>query len=193
MSATACTAPEEAIRQLLLRLSPGRRRHSLGVARCARQLALRFGADAQRAYAAGLAHDVARELDGEEILAVVGRAGVQPTEAERQRPVLLHGVAAEVLLRESGVSDPVILGAVRSHVAGGPGLDAVAKAVYAADLLEPGRGFARGLRGRARAAASLDEVVLLVAEALASYYRLKDLEPLPATRLMIEELRRTGT
>lgn len=152
---------------------------------------MRFGLDAERAFAAGLGHDVARELTDEQMLAAVGRGGGQPTEAERARPVLLHGAAAEVLLRESGISDPVVLAAVRNHVAGGPGLDDVAKAVYAADLLEPGRGFARGLRRRARAAATLDEVVLLVADALSAYYRLQGLEPLPGTRLMVEELRRS--
>jgi predicted HD superfamily hydrolase involved in NAD metabolism len=174
------------------------------VAREARDLARRFGFDEERAFAAGLGHDVARELDGAEILRAAGRGGVEPTAAERERPLLLHGVAGAVLLQERGLTDPVILAAVRSHVGGGPGLDAVSKAVYAADLLEPGRRFARGLRRRSRAAASgargardargasLDAIVLLVAETLAAYHSMQGLEPLPATRLMIEELRRKG-
>ncbi len=102
----------------------------------------------------------------------------------------MHGAAAEALLRENGVDDPVVLRAVRWHIAGGPALDDVAKAVYAADLLEPGAA-SRGSCGAGRSpAGSLDEIVLLVAEELAAYYRLKGFEPLAETRLMIEELRR---
>lgn len=53
--------------------------------------------------------------------------------------------------------------------------------------------FAGGLRRRAREATALDEVVLIVAEALAACHAAEGLTPLAATRLMIEELRRKGT
>ena len=133
---------------------------------------------------------MARELAGGEILSLAARGGIPFGERERREPILLHGAAGEVLLRESGVDDPVVLRAVRCHVAGGPGLDQVAKAVYAADLLEPSRRFAGALRRQVRRAATLDEVVLMVAEALAGYHEAEGRVSLPGTRLMIEELRR---
>ncbi len=191
MSVTGCTsASVRSIRLLLERLSPERRRHSLGVAQYARELAERFGFDPERSFIAGLGHDVARELPEERLAELAARCGGAPDGVAIARPVLMHGAAGEALLRESGVDDPVVLRAVRCHIAGGPALDEVAKAVYAADLLEPGRRFARGLRRRALAAASLDEIVLIVAEELAAHYRRKGFEPLDESRLMIEELRR---
>jgi predicted HD superfamily hydrolase involved in NAD metabolism len=191
LSVTGCTSVEvRAIRLLVERLSPERRLHSLGVARYARELAERFGFDPQRSFVAGLAHDVARELPEERLAALAARCGGGPDRAAIVHPVLMHGAAGEALLRECGVHDPVVLRAVRCHITGGPALDEVAKAVYAADLLEPGRRSAKELRRRALAAASLDEIVLMVAEELAAHYGRKGFEPLEETRLMIEELRR---
>jgi len=41
-------------------VKPGRYQHSLGVAQTARDMAIAFGADPEKAYWAGLMHDVAK-------------------------------------------------------------------------------------------------------------------------------------
>jgi len=136
-----CTA--EAIEDLLRTdLSRERQEHSRRVAELAGELCSRYGLDSAKGALAGLAHDLAREMDDGkvEVLAVRDGGGISALEAER--PVLLHGRAASVLLRDTlGVEDPEILDAVASHVTGRPCMGLLAKIVFVADFLEPGRGF----------------------------------------------------
>jgi 2-amino-4-hydroxy-6-hydroxymethyldihydropteridine diphosphokinase len=63
---------------------------------------------------------------------------------------MLHGPAAAERLRRDGVQDEEVLAAVASHTTGGAGLPTLAKALYAADYLEPGRDYAAELHGRLR-------------------------------------------
>lgn len=87
---------------------------------------------------AAAAHDLARHLPPEVLLAKAARLGVPTATAERHAPILLHGpVAAERLLRELGVTDADAVEAVRYHTTGRPDMGRVAQAVFLADKVEP--------------------------------------------------------
>jgi predicted HD superfamily hydrolase involved in NAD metabolism len=160
------------------------------VAATAADLSSRHGVDPRVSFLAGLGHDVARDLPERTLLVEAERMGLPISAEARRLPVLLHAEVGAGLLVRAGVRHPLILDAIRHHVFGGPGLSQEAKAVYAADLLEPGRCFGVLLRKRAAVLESLDEVVLLVARELLLYAYQAGQHPDPATLAMVEELER---
>ncbi|GFN22566.1 MAG: bis(5'-nucleosyl)-tetraphosphatase (symmetrical) YqeK [Thermoanaerobacteraceae bacterium] len=131
---------EEYAELLARRLSPGRLRHSLGVAEYSARLAAKYGASVEKARLAGLLHDYARDLTPQELVARAERAGLISHTVERKVPVLLHGPVGALLLREEvGIEDEEILQAVSRHTIGAPNMSLLDKIVYLADALEPGR------------------------------------------------------
>jgi nicotinate-nucleotide adenylyltransferase len=143
--------------------------------------------DPGQACLAGLAHDLARELPEAELLRLAAADGAPLRPWEKERPVLLHGRAAAVLLGQGAGAE--LRQAVADHVTGRPGMSALAKVVYAADFLEPGRGFlARTERHRALSL-SLDAQTAWVAERVSEYLRREGLAVAPPALALIEELK----
>lgn len=121
-------------------LSPARYAHSMRVADLARELCCRFSLDPAEGYFAGIAHDMAKELAPEELLALAGRDGSPISRIESEKPALLHGRAAAVMLqRDYEMEDGCIAQAVRHHTFGDPALEPLSLVVYVADKIEPGR------------------------------------------------------
>lgn len=124
------------------RLSERRYEHTMRVADTAESLALAHDLEADRARLAALLHDAAREMEPEVFLNLAGKWGLQVGTPERQSPKLLHGpVAAELAKRELGVDDEDVLGAVRAHTTGRPGMGPLALVLYVADKIEPARDY----------------------------------------------------
>ena len=124
------------------RLSTDRYLHTLRVARTASLLAVPTGVDRNRAWLAGLAHDWAREWSPRESLHFLEHHGQEVSSEERHRPVLVHGRIAALLLRQDfGFDDPEIAEAVSHHTLGRAGMGNLARLVFVADYLEPGRKF----------------------------------------------------
>ncbi len=117
-------------------VTPRRWEHIQRVADLAREIAKAAGADPERAYLAGLLHDVARELPEEELL----RRCPPQDEVERSHPRALHGCAGRQIAAEWGVTDPEVLEAIEGHVWGVAPENRIGMAVYVADTSEPGRG-----------------------------------------------------
>ena len=140
---------EHAVRESL---SPLRFLHSRNTALLSWDLCRRFGLDPWSGYLAGLSHDMAKPLGGEELFAMARRDGREISELERRKPMLLHGRAAAVLLRERfGVHNEEVLEAVAFHTEGKIGMGPLAKIVYVADKVEVSR---KRVDGRLRDLAS---------------------------------------
>ena len=123
-------------------LSPHRYAHCLGTAQCARELALRFGADADKAYLAGMAHDMSKWMKGKEYLRYAQEAGIQPDAYQLANPGLLHAqVSAHLLQTLFGEQDEDVLQAIRLHMGGAPNMRKLDACVCLADWIEPGRDF----------------------------------------------------
>jgi len=122
------------------RLKPFRVDHSVRVAETASELANLWGADAERAYLAGLLHDYARDESAKDLIDVAESRGLTVTDVDRFFPVLLHAPVGAVLVREKlEVSDPQVLQAIASHTTGAPVMSLLDKIIYLADMVEPGR------------------------------------------------------
>lgn len=132
--------PEEIRKDLEKRLKPGRLVHTLGVAKTAEELAVRYGAEREKAYLAGLLHDCAKDVpDGEQIHRAK-MAGISLSEAELRSPALIHAKLGAYYARERyGIRDEEILDAIRYHTTGRPAMSRLEEILYIADYIEPGR------------------------------------------------------
>ena len=115
--------------------------HTIGVAYTAASLAMRYGADMEKALIAGYLHDCAKHMSGEELLKICKKNDLEVSEVERENPAsLLHGKVGAFLAREKyGVEDEEILSAIYYHTTGHPAMTLLEKIVFLADYMEPGR------------------------------------------------------
>lgn len=121
------------------RLSEKRFKHSIGVAETAKAYAKILGADAQKAYMAGLVHDIAKEMPFDEMLELCKKGNVTPDSEELKNKALLHAPAGAAILKSLGIEDDDIKNAVRYHTVGRRGMSILEKIIYLADMLEPSR------------------------------------------------------
>lgn len=131
----------EKIKSLLKeRLSKKRYNHSINVADEARRLAERWDADPQKAYYAGLVHDICKELTPKEQLEMVMHSDMDVCEEEAKVSQLWHAVAGAYYVQNVlGETDAEILGAVRYHTAAHKGMTRLEEVVYLADLISADR------------------------------------------------------
>ena len=106
------------------------------VRRLAADLATVHEVDEELVDLAAMAHDLARAMPGDDLLAEARRLKIQTLPLEEQTPVLLHGpIAARWLEDTLDIHDREVIEAVRWHTTGRTGLGRVAKLVYLADKL----------------------------------------------------------
>ena len=124
------------------KLLPKRYVHSLNVADSARDLAERYGYDTEKAYFAGLVHDIMKNASDEEQLQIMEKGGIILSRTEKNNPKLWHAMAGECYLRtEMGITDKEILSAVRYHTTGKAGMSLLDKIVYIADYISVERDY----------------------------------------------------
>jgi len=137
---------EEKLKTLL---NPQRFRHSLSVRDTAVAMAEKFGVDAEKARIAGLLHDCAKELGADVQLAMCRELEIELDGYELDNPGLIHAkLGAELAKCWFDVNDPEIVEAIRWHTLGRPGMCDLAKIIFVADMIEPGRKYpeVEGLR-----------------------------------------------
>src|ERR671916_2570936 len=171
------------------RLSEGRYGHTLRVADTAEDLARVHGLDPVRARLAALLHDAAREMEPEEFLRLAEAWELHVGGPGRQSPKLLHApVAAELAQRELGVEDQEVLGAIRAHTVGEPGMGPVAIALYVADKIEPARDYPSVGRIRALAGRDLGEAAAEALRRVVAHNEGRGRPVHPSSREMLEWL-----
>lgn len=125
---------------LKARLSKKRYTHSLNVAHEAQRLAELYGEDPEKAYFAGLMHDVCKELPAEEQEELVRASSFAVSKEELVTKPVWHGIAGAYFLQvRMGVTDPDVLNAVRYHTVGRAGMTRLEEIVYLADLISVDR------------------------------------------------------
>lgn len=152
---------KEFLEILKTRLTPQRLYHSICVAEKAKELAEIFGGESEKAYTAGLIHDIMRYEPPEKMIELIESDGQVLTESEKKITVTLHAVAGEVYLRKVlGVTDGEILSSVRYHTTGKEDMTLLEKIIYAADLTSADREYPDVNEVRALAEKDLDRTVL---------------------------------
>lgn len=121
-------------------LKPKRYIHTLGVAMTAANLAEVHGCDSNQAYTAGLLHDCAKYLTGNEQITACQSANISLTKVELENTALIHGkLGAYIAKTRYGIRDKEILSAITWHTTGKPKMTLLEKIIYLADYMEPGR------------------------------------------------------
>nr|WP_293909263.1 bis(5'-nucleosyl)-tetraphosphatase (symmetrical) YqeK [Deinococcus sp.] len=160
--------------------------HILRVAALARQIAHANAIDADRAYLAGLLHDIARDLPDAELL----RLAPPETPVDQAHPLALHGRAARTLLERWGCCDLVVLEAVEDHTTGPRSGSPVAACVYIADVSEPGRGVNENIRELAMV--DLEGALAQAISSKVQYLRARGIPVHPRTLEAYRGLQRRG-
>ncbi|MCL2211830.1 MAG: nicotinate (nicotinamide) nucleotide adenylyltransferase [Treponema sp.] len=149
-------------------LSTERFLHSRHTALMCYDFCLRFNIDPMYGYLAGIAHDLAKQTDNKLLLKIVKDDGQKISDLEKERPNLLHGRAAAVLLRERfNINNKEVIDAVAVHTSGCEDMGTLAKILYIADKTEVTRIIEPSLRKMCAAASSdeeLDRILLAVIE-----------------------------
>lgn len=131
------------------------------MASAARQLAQKYGADVEKAYFAGLVHDICKETPFEEQRALMLAGDFHPDEGELHSRKLWHGIAGAYFLQSDfGITDRDILNAVRFHTVGRPHMSLLEEIVYIADMISEDRDYKGVGRMRKLAAENLQEAML---------------------------------
>lgn len=124
------------------RLSGKRLLHSRSTAIISERMALMLDVDPDRAFMAGLLHDIAKPFSNKELLARAEKLGLHIDATLRRQPSLLHApVGAAIVEKKTGIADEQVLEAIRNHTTGDAGISVLALIVYAADFLDPVRAF----------------------------------------------------
>ena len=154
------TADEQYIEIIRTRLSDYRFHHSLCVAEEAKRLAEKYGADPDKAYTAGILHDIMKDTAKDAQLQILADYGATLDEVEQEAPMLWHARSGEVFLRNIlGVTDEEILTAVRYHTTGRAGMSLLEKVVFTADFTSADRDYPDVDVMRAKADRSLTEAI----------------------------------
>lgn len=132
----------EFIAVLQSRLNNKRFIHSLAVADEAKRLANMYCADAEKAYLAGLLHDITKNTDREEQLKLFERFGIIPTDIERNAEKLWHAMTGSAFVKyELGVCDDEIISAIRYHTTARSSMTLLEKILYLADYTSSDRDY----------------------------------------------------
>ena len=119
-------------------LTSERYQHTLGTADCAKELALLYGENPEKAYLAGLLHDCAKCFSTEKLLKIIDDENLDVDITEKQNYKTLHApVSAYVAEKEFDVTDSEILSAIRWHTLGKLSMTNFEKIIFIADKIEP--------------------------------------------------------
>lgn len=152
---------DEFLREIEKRLTPSRFYHSLNVADEAKRFAIKYGADAEKAFTAGLVHDIMKDTEKPKQKEIIEKYGHKLTPTELQSPAVWHAISGEAFLRhELNVTDEDILRAVRYHTTARANMSLLEKVLYVADFTSADRNYDDIDVIREKAERSLEEAMI---------------------------------
>ena len=111
-------------------------RHVQAVAEVCRALAVRFGLDADKCFAAGLLHDISAVIRPADMLLYAEKHGMALCEAERKYPFLLHQRLSRSAAEDGfQIKDEDILSAIECHTTLKANADPYDMVLFIADKL----------------------------------------------------------
>lgn len=152
---------DEFIRIIKERLSENRFRHSINVADSAKMLAEKFNADKEKAFTAGVLHDIMKEEHIDIQLEYMKKNGEDKRELEFPNHLVYHQMSGAAYCKlVLGIDDEDILSAIRYHTTGRRNMTLLEKVVYTADFISADRCYPDVEVMREKAAESLDDAML---------------------------------
>lgn len=125
---------------LRTKVSSERYHHSLCVADEAKKLARKHGENEEKAYLAGLMHDITKEFTKEEHFRLINKYNVKLDEIEFKTEKLWHAITAPLYIKEElKIEDEDILSAIRYHTTGRANMGKLEKIIFLADFISEDR------------------------------------------------------
>lgn len=127
---------------LQARLDEKRYFHSLCVADEAKRLAEKIGIDSEKAYLAGLLHDITKNATREEHLQIFTRFGIILDDVEKNAMKLWHAISGSLYIEHIlGVNDTEIIDAMRYHTTAKEDMSPLCLVLYLADFTSRDRDY----------------------------------------------------
>lgn len=124
------------------RLAPKRYNHSLCVADEAVRLANKYGGDTEKAYLAGLLHDITKNATEQEHLHIFQEFGIMLNDVEKNAEKLWHAISGAAFIEHKlGIKDKDIITAVRYHTTARAGMTQLERLLYLADFTSSDRDY----------------------------------------------------
>ncbi|MBQ7202609.1 MAG: bis(5'-nucleosyl)-tetraphosphatase (symmetrical) YqeK [Eubacterium sp.] len=132
---------EEYIALIQKRLSPYRFNHSMCVAKKAKELAQKHGLDGDKAYIAGILHDVTKEEDYDIQRELIEREE-KMTPLEINNKKVYHQMSGASFVKNVlGIEDEDIIGGIRYHTTGRENMTLFEMIIYLADFTSDDRDY----------------------------------------------------
>lgn len=153
--------PDDKKKFLKAHLSAKRYGHSVNVATECRKLAQKYGEDPDKAYFAGLLHDICKELPDDEQKELVEKSGFTVCREELETRSLWHAIAGAYFIKtQFGIEDIDILNSIRFHTVGRAGMSRLEEIVFLGDLISAERSYKDVDKMRKLAYTSLNQAML---------------------------------
>ena len=140
-------------------LSDKRFFHSQCVARCAGELALRLGADVDKAVIAGWLHDVMKEQEDAVLLKTLEGSDIMRDDYFAHYKPIWHAFAGAIFVQNTLNLPGDIADAIYYHTCGRPNMSPLEKSVFLADYISDDREFPGAAQVRRTAAEDIDLAV----------------------------------
>ncbi|MBQ5631558.1 MAG: bis(5'-nucleosyl)-tetraphosphatase (symmetrical) YqeK [Treponema sp.] len=170
-------------------VSKSRYEHSVRTAKTAKKMCSIYGEDPKKGYLMGIAHDMCKNFDEDNLILLAMKDGNGLSDIEKNKPSLLHGRAAAVMLQEEfGIEDKEIIQAVANHTFGCRGMCNLAKILFTADKIEPGRDYITNSYIKKLLKQDLDDVIKTVLSDNISFLKKKGKKVALETELLYASL-----
>lgn len=171
-------------KKLQKKLDYERYEHTIGVAYTAAALAMRYGADIEKAQLAGILHDNAKCIPYEKAMQLSEKYNIPLNDAEKANPALLHSkIGAYLAMHKYKINDKEIIRAILYHTTGRPNMTLIEKIIYIADYIEPRRHKAQNLTEIRRLAfIDIDKALLKILADTLEYLKTCNIEIDPMTQ-----------
>ena len=124
------------------RLKEKRYIHSLAVADEAVRLAKKYGCDEEKAYLAGLLHDITKNTPKEEQLKIFSDFGIMLDDVSSAAEKLWHAISGAAYCEKVlGITDNEVLSAIRYHTTAKKDMTKLQKVLYLADFTSSDRDY----------------------------------------------------
>lgn len=152
---------EEIKEYLKVNLSNYRYEHSIRVAEEARRLSKYYNCDEEKAYIAGLLHDIAKEYSKEENRNIIKKYELDDDLLNDNNKRVCHAIIGSVIAKELYNVGEDICQAIRYHTVGNKNMNLFDKIIFIADKIESGKSYPKIEEERRLAYIDLDKSLLL--------------------------------
>ena len=151
--------------ELQKNLKEKRYNHCLNVAQSAKELARIYGADEQKAYTAGLLHDITKELDAQTQLKLCDEFGIIMSSLEKNAFKLWHAMTGAYYVKNVlKINDDEIFDAIYYHTTAKENMSLLTKIIYIADYISDDRDYNGVEEMRMASKQGLDKAISIATE-----------------------------